>query len=100
MAAGWLESLLATDVSGLKTVRARYRLQVAKAERQARLEAGKRPLKPRTEAERMAAAAKEPGTDEGGELEPIRVDRLVRVRVDEGAELELNAAPRRKGKKQ
>jgi hypothetical protein len=73
-AAAWLERLLVTDVSGHKTVRAAYQLLVAKAKRQARLEAGKRPLKPRTEAERMAAAAAEVGTGEGGEPELERMD--------------------------
>jgi hypothetical protein len=107
-AAGWLERLPATDVSGLKTERKRYQLLVAVAEQQARREAGKRPLKPRTIAEQMVAAAGEVGTGEGvgaekikvgGDLEKIVVDKVEKINLA-GTKMGLRgAAPRGKGKR-
>jgi hypothetical protein len=64
-AAAWLARLRGIGVPAYKPLRAPYRTYLAKAERQARLEAGKRPLKPRTVDERMVATAEEGGTSEG-----------------------------------
>jgi hypothetical protein len=67
--ADWLARLKAMDAATRRRLLSRHRLCVAMAERAARLAAGKRPRKPRTIAEQIAAGPRIEGAPETSKAE-------------------------------